>query len=147
MSQTLYLMLASIGLLVLSGLGTLVAVRLAERRMAPQTRALEDALRVYNSANANLGRHLTTLESEVRDLRQQLASVRQEAAPARPRDRLQFSPPVSMSRFAAALGAVPASPESMPEEACSAAEARLARLISARMPAANPLTAATSRSS
>jgi len=147
MSQTLYAMLASTGLLLmLSGLGAVLAIRLCERRMAPRIQTLEDALRVYNSANANLGRHLTLLESELRDLRQHTVLLQEGTAPLRLRERIQQAHSWSRAGAESQPDSVPGVAGSVTQSVCNAAETRLARLISARLHASTAPQAAATQS-
>lgn len=78
---------------------------------------LEDALRVYNSANASIGRHVTALEAELRDMRQRLAAIEGAGARTRLRD------------------APPAEPRL---DDCVDAERRLSQLIRSRLGELNP---------
>ena len=78
---------------------------------------LEDALRVYNSANASLGRHVTAMEAELRELRQRLAAIEGAGVRARLRD------------------APPAAPR---VDECMDAERRLSQLIRQRLGELHP---------
>ena len=82
--------------------------RVLRARCAP----LEEALRVYSSANVAMGKHLTALESELREMRQRLAAMEG----ARVRARLREPAPV-----------VPLAEET------SLGEQRLSRLIRSRL--------------
>ena len=72
---------------------------------------LEEALRVYSGANVAMGKHVTALETELREMRQRLAAMEGAGLRARLREP------------------EPAKPR--PEEAC-VAEQRLSLLITLR---------------
>ncbi len=85
--------------------------RLLRARCAP----LEEALRVYSGANVAMGRHVTALETELREMRQRLAAMEGAGLRARLRE--------------------PAQPQ--PEES-GAAEQRLSLLIRSRLGGLRP---------
>jgi hypothetical protein len=87
--------------------------RLLRARCAP----LEEALRVYNSANVVMGKHVTALETDLCELRQRLAAIEGAGLRARLRE--------------------PAPAEARPEES-SVAEQRLSMLIRSRLGGLRP---------
>jgi hypothetical protein len=103
---------------------------------------LEEALRVYNTANAALGRQLAELEAAVqRHLRAQ-AEAREEAPPPTPASRPEGRTPFGRGRPAApsaaeryGMAASAAAPPRVPapEDGFSEAELRLAQLIKSRL--------------
>ncbi len=82
--------------------------RVLGTRCAP----LEEALRVYSSANITMGKHLTALESELQEMRQRLAAIEGAGVRARLRE--------------------PA-PVALPTEQASLGEQRLSQLIRSRI--------------
>jgi hypothetical protein len=111
--------LAGLGVLAL-GLVALCAWGFRQRLVLVQrVQRLEDALRVYNAANASLGRQLAEVEGAVEALRAKLA-VPAPAAPA-PEAR---PVPTAAQRYGAR-------PPVQPE--FSDAELRLAQLIKSRL--------------
>jgi hypothetical protein len=62
--------------------------RVLRTRCAP----LEEALRVYSSANVAMGRHLTALESELHQMRQRLAAMEGAGVRARLREPAPVAP-------------------------------------------------------
>ena len=87
--------------------------RLLRARCAP----LEEALRVYSSTNVAMGKHLTALETELREMRQRVAAMEGGGLRARLRE--------------------PAPVEAQPEES-SVAEQRLSLLIRSRLGQVRP---------
>lgn len=89
--------------------------RLLRARCAP----LEEALRVYSGANVAMGRHVTALETELREMRQRLAAMEGAGLRARLRE--------------------PAQPQSQPQpEESGVAEQRLSLLIRSRLGGLRP---------
>ena len=87
--------------------------RLLRARCAP----LEEALRVYSGANVAMGKHVTALETELREMRQRLAAMEGTGLRARLREPAPLQP--------------------RPEEA-SVAEQRLSLLIRSRLDGLRP---------
>lgn len=96
---------------------------------------LEDALRVYNSANAELGRQLRDMEEQFRIPAPRSAAARAAEAPrpaaaaARPAEAARFGD-VLRSTAAAARREAPAGDGEFTES-----ELKLARLLKSRLPA------------
>ncbi|MCB1631611.1 MAG: hypothetical protein H7A12_06130 [Pseudomonadales bacterium] len=78
----LLLVAAGIVLAAVSGWGWVHSLR---RQMRARCTRLEEALRTYTNASVVIGRQLTGLESELRELRQRLAAV--EGSGTRPGKR------------------------------------------------------------
>lgn len=106
------LALAAAGIVLAAVLGW-VALQYLRAQMRARCARLEEALRIYNNANAAIGRHVTALEAELHAMRQRLAAM--EGAGAR--TRLRETPCV------AAAG----------DEPGDDAEQRLSRLIRSRL--------------
>ncbi len=82
--ETAQLLLAGAGVVLMMVLGWGLLHRLRGQMRARCAR-LEESLRTYSNASVAIGRQLTGLESELRELRQRLAAM--ESAGARPGKR------------------------------------------------------------
>jgi hypothetical protein len=85
------------------------------RLLRARCASLEEALRVYSGANVAMGRHVTALETELREMRQRLAAMEGAGLRARLRE--------------------PAQPQ---QEESSVAEQRLSLLIRSRLDGLRP---------
>lgn len=96
--------------------------------LARRLQRLEDALRVYNSANAELGRQLRAVEEQLLALRGRApapaAGLHEEPVPERTRRPAPHAAP--RRAF---------TPATEPEDDYSAAELKLAALLKSRLPA------------
>lgn len=131
-----------------AGIAALVVVAFAAwcvhtlRHAMPRRIArLEEALRVYNTANASLGREVAELEVAVRQLRAQLESQQATASPARapgadaraPVAEPRPATPSAAERYGIAAPVAAAARAPAPEAGFSEAELRLAQLIKSRL--------------
>lgn len=116
--DSLTLLVAPLGA-VLALLVAWAGLRHVRRVLRARCAPLEEALRVYSGANVAMGKHVTALETELREMRQRLAAM--EGAGLRA--RLREPEPE------------PAKPR--PEEAC-VAEQRLSLLIRSRLGGLRP---------
>jgi hypothetical protein len=119
--------------IALAALASWVAYQL--RRVVPlRLQRLEDALRVYNSANASLGRQLAETEEALRALRGASAPA---AAPFAQQmqlaEAMAAAAPSSSAAGAPAPGLSAAERYEVPEPEFSEAELRLAQLIKSRL--------------
>lgn len=123
-----FLSLLALGALAISLVALAVFCIHSLRRALPQRLArLEEALRIYNSANANLGRQLAELEASLAQLRAPPAA----AIAAQPAATPQPHPRPGAAPSAAERYGLRDVPQSAPE--FSEAELRLAQLIKSRL--------------
>jgi len=125
MTNTLFTLLATIAqALALAGLAA-YCVHMLQRGLPRRIARLEEALRVYNSANATLGRQVAELETA-------LAALREAPSPAA-RPAAQSPETRAGAVSAAERYELRAAPVAEPE--FSAAELRLAQQIKSRLAA------------
>lgn len=96
--------------------------------LARRLQRLEDALRVYNSANAELGRQLRAVEEQLLLLRGRSAAAAEDTSVAAAPDRTRRPAPHAAPRRAF-------TPASDPDDDYSEAELKLAALLKSRLPA------------
>lgn len=116
--DSLTLLAAPLGA-VLALLVAWAGLRRAHRVLRARCAPLEEALRVYSGANVAMGKHVTALETELREMRQRLAAMEGTGLRARLREP------------------EPLQPRPRPEEA-SVAEQRLSLLIRSRLDGLRP---------
>ena len=129
----------------LPGLAVLAAALRLRGILGRRLQRLEDALRVYNSANAELGRQLREMDEQLRVPTPRAASrvtgAGREVAPIRAAEtsravsvsgRSEAARPTAAMPF---LRAAPRPAASTSEPEFSEAELRLARLLKSRLPA------------
>lgn len=130
----------------LPALAVLAAALRLRGSLGRRLQRLEDALRVYNSANAELGRQLREMDEQLRvpTLRasaSRATGVAREVAPIRAAETSSASSVSGRSEAARAAAAIPfrrAAPRpaaNTSEPEFSEAELRLARLLKSRLPA------------
>ena len=102
---------------VLALLVAWAGIRQVRRLLRARCAALEETLRAYSGANVAMGKHVTALETELREMRQRLAAMEGAGLRARLREP------------------EPAQPQ--PEES-SVAEQRLSLLIRSRLGGLRP---------
>ena len=114
--DSLTLLAAPVGA-VLALLVVWAGLRRVHRVLRARCAPLEEALRVYSGANVAMGKHVTALETELREMRQRLAAMEGTGLRARLREPEPLQP--------------------RPEEA-SDAEQRLSLLIRSRLDGLRP---------
>jgi len=113
MQTTVFVIVALAMAITASTVSALVSRRHCRRLLGERCARLEESLRVYSNANASIGRHVTVLEGDLRDLRERLAEMEQGASPVRAPE--------------------PAGPTTAAREAFTDAEQRLSLLIRSRL--------------
>lgn len=157
MDSPVELLSLSAAMVALSATLLLIAGLRTRMKLLARIARLEDALRVYNSANAEIGRQLRAMEERLLLVTAVPLAQQAQGSPVSPAaEAVRREDPLPVLRALAALapragaantvpGAVPGKPlaglasPSADQGAAGSAERRLAELIRARLPASGAL--------